>query len=111
MKRLKENRHILHVLKSASPKLRKSILTHASPEVIKTLCEISINTLNGNHTITAATKRQLNRYKKVLRNLSSVNRTVPSKRKILIQSGGGAFIPILIGSVLSSILGQIIQGQ
>lgn len=110
MKRLVANTHILHVLKSCNPKIRNAIINHAHPEVIKTLCEIAINTLNGNNPITRGTKTRLACHKKSLRKLSNIKLSIPTKRRVLIQSGGG-LIPILIGSVLSGILGRILKAS
>lgn len=110
MKRLKENKHMLHVLKNASPKLRKAILNNASPDIIKMICEIAMNILNGNHTISPVIKKRIGGYKKVLRQLSCIKRSTPAKRKILIQSGGG-FIPILIGSILSGLIGKFLRSE
>lgn len=107
MKRLKANKHILQVLKNGNPQLRKALLKASSPEVIKTLCEISLNTLNGNNKITKYCKRKLKKYKKELRNLASPKLKLATKRKILIQKGG--FLPVLIGSVLSGLIGQLIN--
>lgn len=107
MKRLMANKHILHVLKNCNPQLRKALLKASGPEVIKTLCEISLNTLNGNNKITKDCKRKLKKYKKELRSLACPKLKLTSKRKILVQKGG--FLPVLIGSVLSGLIGQIIN--
>lgn len=107
MKRLKANRHILHVLKNANPRLRKTIIKESTPEVIKTLCEICQNTLNGNAKISLPTKNRLKKYKKTIRNLMSPKLNLSSKRKILIQKGG--FLPILLASLLSGAIGKLID--
>lgn len=98
---------MLYVLKNADTKLRKAILKNASPEIIKTLCEISYNTLIGNHKICHKTKRRLFSYKRELRKLSCPKRSVSSKRKILIQKGG--FLPALIGSLLSGVIASYLN--
>jgi hypothetical protein len=94
-------------LRTANPKLRKAILKHVNPDVIKTLCEISYNTLNGNNKICSKTKKTLAGYKRHLRTLSSSKHSVSAKRKILMQKGG--FVPALIGSVLSGLLGAYLN--
>jgi hypothetical protein len=98
---------MLYVLKNAAPKLRKAILKNVEPEMIKTLCEISHNTLNGNNSICNNTKKKLVGYKRELRNLACSKRSLSSKRKILVQRGG--FLPALIGAVLSGLIGAYLN--
>lgn len=107
MKRLRENRHTLHVLKDCNPQLRKVLLKAASSEIIKTLCEISLNTLNGNSKISKHCKNKLKKYKRELRQLVCPKLSITAKRKILVQKGG--FLPVLIGSILSGVIGQLIE--
>lgn len=107
MKRLMDQKHMLYVLKNSKSKLRKNIMKEAHPELIKTLCEICMNTLNGNIKIPIKCRNYLKKYKRTLRRLSFTKANIPSKRKLLIQRGG--FLPILLGTLLSGILGQIIE--
>jgi hypothetical protein len=107
MKRLKENKHMLYVLKAADPKLRAAILKNVNPEVIRTICDISHNTLNGNNKICNYAKGKLKKYKRQLRKLTCSKETIASKRKILVQKGG--FLPALIGSVLSGVIGAYLN--
>ncbi len=51
MKLLKANKHTLQVLKTANSKVRKAILKRANNDLIKTVCEICLNFLNGNARI------------------------------------------------------------
>lgn len=106
-KRLKDNKHILYVLKNASPKLRKAILKNVDPEIITTVSEIVFNTLKGNNKICNPLKKKLKKYKKPLRMLACSKRSIPLKRKILVQKGG--FLPALIGSVISGIIGAYLN--
>lgn len=107
MKRLEEQKHILYVLKNSNSKLRKVILREVKPEVIKALCEICINTLNGNIKIPVKCKNFLKKYKRTLRGIAITKANLPLKRKLLIQRGG--FLPVLLGTLLSGIVGQIIE--
>lgn len=100
MKRLKDNKHVLLVLRNADPKLRKMMLKHASPEIIKTICEIAYNVLYNNVKICKKTQTALRPYKNTLRKISKPQHKIASTRKILVQSGGSV-IPLLIGTVLS----------
>lgn len=107
MKRLKEHKHILHVLKNCNPIIRKTILKYASPELIKTLCEISMNILNGNAKISSSYKKRLENYKTPLRKLISPRLGLKSKKKLLVQRGG--FLPALLGAILTSVIGNLIE--
>lgn len=107
MKRLKENKHILHVLKNCNSNVRKSIIKHANPELLKTLCEICMNVLNGNAKISNSCKNNLKNYKSPLRKLTSPRVGLKSKKKILIQKGG--FLPVLLGAILSGVIGNLIE--
>lgn len=107
MKRLMEQKHMLYVLKNSKSKLRKNILKEVDPEIIKTLCEVCINTLNGNVKIPINIINYLKKYKRALRQLSFSKTNIPSKRSILIQRGG--FLPVLLGALLSGVIGQLIE--
>lgn len=108
LKRLKENRHILFVLRKASPKLRKAILLTAPDDLIKAIYEIAFNILAGNHKINGKAKANLKKYKNHLRNLVKPSRSLALKRKVLVQNGG-SFLPHLLSAVLSGIIGSILQ--
>ena len=45
MKRLRSNYHTLHVLKTATPKLRKAIVSNYDRELVHSICKC---VLNGN---------------------------------------------------------------
>lgn len=108
LKRLKENKHILFTLRRASPKLRKAILQSAPDDLIKSIIEIVFNILRGNHKISKSCKDSLKKYKKQLRNLSEPSHSLKVKRRVLIQQGG-AFLPILLSTVLSGIIGKLLE--
>lgn len=110
LQRLKKNKHMLYVLKNANPKLRKAILMNASNDVIKTINEIAYNTLNSNNPISTQTKSKLKRYKKSLRCLACHKKSLSSKKKILVQQGNG-FLPILIGTILSGVIGNLLKKE
>lgn len=106
MKRLKVNRHLLHTLNKAPPRLRRAILKESSPEIVKTICEISHNVLKGNVAINKKSREHLKKYKRSLRQLASPKLKLSSKRKILVQRGG--FLPVLLGTILSGVIGDIL---
>lgn len=107
MNRLRAQKHMLHVLKNCKPCMRKNILSNSSGELIKTLCEVCLNVLNGNAKISKNCKNRLHKYKTVIRQLAKPGGRISNKRKILIQKGG--FLPTLLTAVLSGIVGKLIQ--
>ena len=107
MKRLRVHKHMLHVLKNCKPCTRKIILKNGSGELVKTLCEICLNVLNGNAKISKKCKNHLRKYKTILRKLAKPKSSLSNKRKILVQKGG--FLPIILSAVLSGIVGKLID--
>lgn len=96
---------MLYALTKANPKLRNAIIKLGDPELVKTICEIALNTLNGNNPVGNKMKKKLARYKRDIRCVACSKRSLKSKRKILVQKGG--FLPLLIGTVLSGILSTL----
>lgn len=107
MKRLKANKYILRVLHRAKPKLRNAILKYSDDDLIKTMCEISKNTLNGNTQLSSTCKKRIKKYKKDIRMLACNRIPLRRKRKFLIQKGG--FLPVLLGTILTGIIGKLIE--
>lgn len=110
LKRLKDNKHILFVLKHASPKLRKAILKNASNDLIRVINEIAYNVLNGNPKIKKQDRDRLKKYKSQLRALSKPSRSIALQRKVLVQSGSG-LLPLLLSTILSSIIGRYLANN
>lgn len=98
---------MLYVLSRANPKLCSAIMKNADPELIKTISEIALNILAGNNKISNKSRKKLSRYKRQMRRLACSKQSLRSKRKILVQKGG--FLPMLIGSILSGIIGALLQ--
>lgn len=95
---------VLRVLKEASPKLRKSLLLHCEPELIKAISEICYNYLRGNIKCTEKQFSVLRKHKNCIRKLAEsasadskrVKKNLEASRKILLQKGNGFWIPLLI---------------
>lgn len=107
LKLLKDNRHFLYILRDSKPKLRKAVFENADNGLITTINEIVLNTLNGNSPVNKKTKQNLKKYKKEMRCLICPKKSVNSKRKLLIQKGG--FIPALLASLLTGVVGKILE--
>ena len=102
---MKKNAEILRLLKKLKPNTVRAVMKEAPPDLVKALCECSLNILKGNVKLSASQKKKLCRYKNNLRVLST-KKTSMKKRKHILQNGGfiGALLPPVIG-VLASLLG------
>lgn len=94
----------LHILK---PKFRKALLKACDNSEINCICECIYNVLKGKIPIEKKERQKLNKYKHILRKLLAKGKT--SFRKHIIVQKGGAFLPIILGSVLSALLGSIVK--
>ena len=103
---IKRNMALLRLLYKSKPSLVKAILKNAPPDLVRALCECSLNVLKGNIKLNATQKKRLHRYKNILRALA-VKKSSAKKRKQLLQKGGliGALLGPVLG-VLGGLLGQ-----
>ena len=95
---------LLRLLYKSKPSLVKAILKNAPSDLVRALCECSLNVLKGNIKLKATQKKRLHRYKNILRTLASKNSSAKT-RKQLLQKGG--FIGALLGPVLG-VLGSLL---
>ena len=84
--------------------MAKTILKNAPPDLVRALCECSLNVLKGNIKLNATQKKRLRRYKNILRTLATKKPTTKT-RKQMLQKGG--FIGALLGPVLG-VLGSLL---
>ena len=98
MKRVTWNYHTLHVLKTAKPKLRKSIVWNHDKELVNNICECVLSVLNGNVWLSGCDTRNLRKHKAVLRKLVDKRVPLPGKKKVIFQRGG--FLLPLLSAVL-----------
>lgn len=82
------------------------MLKNADPELIKTICEICYNTLNGNLNLNRKDKTKLGKYKKAIRTIADPYRSLASKRRVIIQHGNG-IIPVLLQTLIPLIISAI----
>lgn len=106
LRRLEANRSLLLILNKAKPRLRKAIISNSDDDLIQTISEIAYNTIKGNCSVDKQTCEKLRKFKKPLRFLSCPKQPLRNKRKLLIQKGYGAFLPLLLGTVLSALLAK-----
>jgi len=102
------HRRELRTLCAASPSVRKAILESADLGLTHCLCECALNVLKGNVELHPIQKRKLSRHKKTLRGLIKPGISWKRRRNKLIQ-GGGAFIPLLLGPILASLVTSLVR--
>ena len=94
----------LRVLASSSPKACKAIMKSAKSDLVRCLCECSMNILKGNVSITPGQMRKLSRHKKDLRFLAKRGHRLASKKRVL-QKGG--ILPAILGPILAAVLPSV----
>ena len=95
------------LIKTKNAKLRKAILEHADPELIRALCECAHNILRGNVQMTPQEKERLRKYQTKLRLLARKNVSVKQKRRHLQQTGG--FLPALLAPLAASVVTPLLR--
>ena len=85
------------------PTTRKTVVHRAPENVIKAICNASYNVAHGDVRLTPTQKKKFKSQLRLLSNLNSREVTLPAKRKLLVQKGGIAILPILLSTVLGSL--------
>lgn len=96
---------LLQIVQTAKPKLRKTILLNCGLDLIKTIDECIFNTLNGNIRLSDSEKKNLKKFKGVLRKVLKVKGGLNKKKKIITQSGG-SFLPTLLQPIVAAGIAQ-----
>jgi hypothetical protein len=93
---------------SKSPKKRQHLLSVATPEQIDACAELYLNLLKGNIKLPKEDLKKLERYKEHIRTLS--NRKTPrGKKKLLLGTQSGGFLPLLIPAIAPLVI-KALQG-
>jgi hypothetical protein len=93
-------RYIKLLAVNQDPVLNLSLLKAAPDAVIKTLCNAAYNLTNGSVRLTNNQKRFFRKYKIPITELVQPATSIRRKRNLLVQRGGGFFIPALLTAVL-----------
>jgi len=104
---VKDNADLLRALARMSPKRRKSFLKVADKDLVQSICECGLNTLNGVVPLNCAQKRLLSRHKHTLRRLTNRKGNWKAKKRYLVQSGG-ALLPALLAPIIASVLSSLV---
>lgn len=106
-RRSSSHKEILKILGLVKPNTRKTLLKDADKALIYSLCELCDNTLSGNLRLSPAERQKLSKYKNLLRRLATRGESWKHKKQILIQKGGGAFLPLFL-SFVGPMLGKLL---
>ena len=105
MEILKKNLESLKLLSDCKKKIRNNIIKKGKRDLILSINECVVNTLNGNVKLTTDEKEKLKKFKYTLRNLLK-KKSISKKKQILIQQGG--FLQVLLPSAIT-LIGTIIE--
>lgn len=107
----KKQLSILHALCHTNGSQRKALLRTADKPLVKCICESILNIISGTIEVNDTVKNRLKKHKKVLRKLASGKKTKKSnwqkKKKIILQHGGGAFLPLVLAPLVNVIASKI----
>ena len=105
-KRMKRCQHWLRLLANTSGKEQKDLLRLVRPDLVKAICECTINVLAKRIPVSSTQKQKLKRKRKILHSLADKGNSIKTKKKLLIQHGGGFLIPLL-APILGALLGAL----
>lgn len=109
IERVTSQKELLKALLTLKPKYREAVLKTCGVKEINCIIECIFNVLKGKVPLKDKDKCKLKKHKNILRKLISKGKNKLRKR-IIIQKGG-AFLPIILGAVLSSIINSIVRSN
>jgi hypothetical protein len=86
------------ILSAPTNEKRRNLLAIAPDTVIRLICEICLNLIKQTLPIDIQKVKKLRKYRNLVTRLSKQSATVDSKRRIIIQEGGAAFIVPLLSA-------------
>jgi hypothetical protein len=105
MERLTKNFDTLKVLSCCNKHKRNKILKDADNELILSICECIVNTLNGNVKFPPKIFNKLKKNKYIIRKINKSRNNLKKTKKILIQQGG--FLQYLLPAAVTLLTGII----
>jgi hypothetical protein len=105
-KRLLKYISIIKAFPKMSAKMRKKLVKDADGGLIKTVSECCLNLQKRKVPLSNDKHKKLSKHKKLIRLLSS-KATIGKKKKALLQTGSGFFLPLLF-SVLTPLITNLI---
>lgn len=95
----------LFLLVKCDAKQRAGIINPASGALIRAICECVKNSLAGKIPHTEREKIILKKHKSIIKELVNKKISQNRKKRILSQKGAGAFLPMILGPVVSGLVG------
>ena len=97
----KSNRRFLKYASACGAKQRKGLIRNATPAEINSLCECVFNAYKRNVNLPTSIISKLHPFRKSIIKLGKNPKArISLKRRLLLQQGSGAFIPILLSSLI-----------
>lgn len=106
MHRVRRYQNILLNYPSFNKQEKQWVKSNMSLDFVKLIIEICVNVLNGNIPLDRKLKKFLEDYKSKLQVISSGQKTISEKKRI-IQRGG--FLPLLLSTAGSAIIQQLLS--
>lgn len=100
----------LELVAEAKPKYRKVLLEMfaGDPLFYKAIRELVKNTINKNISLNDEEKKRLRRYKRHLISFGKKNKSPRKRRNLVLQTGTGVFIPLIL-PLASAIISSLIK--
>lgn len=102
----------INLLRHASPKYRKQLLAASPSKIVRLLSELCLNIAAKRCALPKRGVSKLRKFKRVVKQLGKGRKGVTGNRKILVQHGNGAFVPLLLttaASLLPTVIDSIIS--
>lgn len=104
----RKHRAILRALYHLNTEQRGALLRKADPKLVRYICECALNILSGSVRLNERQRAHLRKYASLLRRLADPSRRLNTKKKILVQTGGGAFLTALLAPLLGTVLTSLV---
>lgn len=106
---VRQHTDFLRYISKCGNKQRLHCIKHASPQEIKAILEVALNTSKGNVPIDKNKVNKLRPFKHTFHKIASRKvKRLSSQKKIILQRGG-AFVPALLAAVLPYIIKNLIK--
>ena len=102
-------RHLKFLAICKDPVSSRIVVKNSPDNVIKGIANAAYNAQKGDVKLTPAQAKSLGRYRKQIFDLADRHKSIKAKRKILVQKGGFAFLPLLLSTVLGTLGSAIIN--
>lgn len=129
----KRHAAFLNALCHASKEQQRALLRTADESLVKCICECALNVLHGVVALKNGVKNRLKRYENVLRQLApwatarqrggGGNGRIggaarkrrkfnwKAKKRLMMQKGCGAFLPLLLAPIITSLVSRLFGGN